>query len=68
MKGMTTIEEKRLELQQTLDGQKSQRERNLLGQFSTPYPLAKEMVDYAVGLLPDGIRISMLEPACGYTQ
>ena len=62
---MTTIEEKRFQLQHTLDGQKSQQERNLLGQFSTPYPLAKDIVDYAVGLLSSNTPISLLEPACG---
>lgn len=65
MCGLMTFEEKRFLLQQVLDEQKDQLERNKLGQFSTPYRLARKIVEYAVGLLPDGQPLSMLEPACG---
>lgn len=62
---MMSAEEQRYSLQLQLDRQKSQQERNLLGQFSTPFSLAREMVDYSVSLLPGNTPIRMLEPACG---
>lgn len=60
-----TTEERRHRLQLQLDGQKSQQERNLMGQFSTPFGLAREMVDYSIGQLHTGTHVRMLEPACG---
>jgi hypothetical protein len=38
------IETKRLALQAALDGQKSQEERNRLGQFATPTALARDIL------------------------
>lgn len=59
------IEQLRQQLQGELDAQKSRQERNLLGQFATPYPLACEIVEYLDhgGLLPEEIRF--LEPSIG---
>ena len=37
------IENKRKLLQKTLDSLKTQKERNVLGQFSTPYRLANDI-------------------------
>lgn len=47
-----------------LDSEKNDKERNFLGQFSTPYPLAKDMVDYLLSL-PHDNDIRFLEPSVG---
>ena len=46
------LEKQRLLLQAQIDNQKSQAERNRLGQFATPSPLAKDILNYAKTLLP----------------
>ena len=58
-------EEQRLEIQKELDRQKSQTERNQLGQFATPTTLADEIVQAARGYLFDVKQIDFLEPAFG---
>lgn len=55
---------RRQELQATLDGGKTQLERNKLGQFSTPIDLAKEILKYGVSLVGDK-KIRFLDPAIG---
>jgi len=45
---MNSIETKRVMLQQRLDAKKTQQERNLMGQFSTPKPLADSIVHAAL--------------------
>lgn len=57
------VEQKRHALQQQLDLTKEAKERNVLGQYSTPYPLALEMVNYAKNSEADCSRF--LEPAIG---
>lgn len=57
-------EEKRYLLQLRLDSEKSGKDRNILGQFSTPYILAKDMVDYVLSI-PHDEEIRFLEPAIG---
>lgn len=59
-----TKEQERYELQLLLDSQKSDKERNTMGQFSTPYPLAKEIARHILPLMPAG-EIRFLEPAFG---
>jgi adenine-specific DNA-methyltransferase len=59
------LEEKRLILQVELDGQKTQAERNKLGQFATPTVLAQDMLQYAAGLIPKGQPVRFLDPAIG---
>lgn len=59
-----TTEAKRFQIQQGLDAGKSQQQRNVLGQFSTPYKLAREIVEWAVSRL-SATSLTMLEPACG---
>lgn len=59
-----TKEEERYNLQVSLDQMKSDKERNILGQFSTPYPLAKDMVRYVLSL-PHEDEIRFLEPSIG---
>lgn len=60
-----TIEQRRLELQVKLDAQKSQEERNRLGQFATPTLLARDVVAYGISLLPKATAIRFLDPALG---
>ena len=62
---MDTLEERRLGLQAELDGQKSQAERNRLGQFATPTPLALEVVRYGASFLQSGEEVRFLDPAIG---
>jgi adenine-specific DNA-methyltransferase len=59
------LEQQRVALQIELDGQKTQAERNKLGQFSTPAALARDMLRYAGTLLPKGEKIRFLDPAIG---
>lgn len=62
---MNTLEERRLGLQAELDGQKSQAERNRLGQFATPTPLALDVVRYGARLLQSEEDVRFLDPAIG---
>lgn len=62
---LVKIENKRLELQSVLDAAKTQEERNRLGQFATPPPLALEILAYAKELLPRTQKIRFLDPAFG---
>lgn len=59
------IETERLALQSALDGQKSQEERNRLGQFATPTALARDILAYSLSLLPEGAPVRFLDPAIG---
>lgn len=59
------IEEKRLALQAKLDGLKTQGERNRLGQFATPTPLARDILAYGLSLLPKGEPVRFMDPAIG---
>lgn len=55
----------RLQSQTRVDARKSQETRNRLGQFSTPFPLAKEIVAQALSLLSPRRDLAFLEPAVG---
>lgn len=59
------LEIERLKIQYILDKQRTQEERNRLGQFATPTILATEMVEYAKSLLPSKSEIRFLDPAIG---
>lgn len=61
---MTPIEAKRQELQKTLDATKPLDERNRMGQYSTPYPLAEQICRYLKNYTGERIE-SFLEPAAG---
>lgn len=58
-----TQEEKRHELQQRLDQGKTKEERNRMGQYSTPYALALDIMRYARSLM--GADATLLEPSVG---
>jgi len=47
------------------DSAKSSLDRNRLGQFSTPFPVASQMVDCALKAMPSGMPVRFLEPALG---
>ena len=60
-----TLEQQRLALQAELDGQKTQGERNRLGQFATPTALAEDILQYAATLLHPAEKVHFLDPAIG---
>lgn len=60
-----TIEERRESLQTLLDSQKTAKERNILGQFSTPFPLACEIVRHIGRTTVIPHPIHFLEPSIG---
>lgn len=64
MFNLRSIETKRLQIQNQIDSSKTSKERNKLGQFATPTPLAIEIVVYTLSLLPSG-KIRFLDPAIG---
>lgn len=64
VRDLTTIEQTRLLMQETIDKGKGLEERRKHGQFSTPFVLAQEMVNYGLKLLPR-TDISFLEPCIG---
>lgn len=59
------LEQQRVTLQMQLDGQKSQAERNKLGQFATPSQLARDVLAYGLELLPNDEAVRFLDPAIG---
>ncbi len=65
MAALATIEAVRLNIQRTLDSAKTQVERNKLGQFATPNPLASDILAYAKRLMPEGTKVKFLDPAIG---
>lgn len=61
---MTEIEKCRQLLQKKLDSEKSLEDRNKMGQFSTPYSLARQICEYVCVQLGTSID-SFLEPSIG---
>jgi hypothetical protein len=62
---LTLTEQRRFDAQSVLDGLKTQAERNRMGQFATPFPLALEILSYANKLVAHGQDIRFLDPAFG---
>lgn len=60
-----SIEHERIVLQERLDSQKTQQERNRLGQFATPTSLALDILSHARALMPDDAGVRFLDPAIG---
>lgn len=58
-------EDNRTDAQNLTDASKSAEERNRLGQFSTPFPVACQIVARALKALPPESSIAFLEPALG---
>ena len=65
MDAMTELEERRVVLQRELDRDKTQKERNHLGQFATPTLLAADVLAYVRTLLPEDAPVRFLDPAFG---
>ena len=59
------LESARLQIQSLLDSEKTQAERNKLGQFATPPILATEILEYAAASLPQSAQVRFLDPAFG---
>lgn len=59
------IEQERLTLQELLDNEKTQSERNRLGQFSTPSTLAHEILRYGASIFPEYKKVRFFDPAFG---
>jgi adenine-specific DNA-methyltransferase len=58
-------EDNRADAQEEADSRKNAEERNRLGQFSTPFPLACQIVARALKFLPPDSPLTFLEPAVG---
>ena len=58
------IERERERIQDIIDCSKKIDERRIMGQFATPYELAKEIISYGLSLLQDD-EIQLLEPSFG---
>lgn len=65
MSEIESREARRLALQRSIDAAKSHESRNALGQFSTPFPLALDIMRRVRELLPRSGAASILEPALG---
>ena len=59
------FESQRQVLQAKLDGQKTQEERNIMGQFSTPNMLANDVLTHAKKIFPKRGKVRFLDPAFG---
>ena len=59
------LESQRQTLQAELDGQKTQEERNIMGQFSTPNILANDILTHAKNIFPKREKVRFLDPAFG---
>jgi len=62
---VSTLEQRRMSLQANLDAAKTKAERNRLGQFATPTVLAREILQFGVGLLKANLPVRFLDPALG---
>jgi adenine-specific DNA-methyltransferase len=65
MSGIREIETQRQIIQRELDLLKTQEQRNILGQFSTPTILANDILRNALKLMSTGEKIRFLDPAIG---
>lgn len=59
------LEQKRFFLQKELDSKKSKKERNILGQHSTPYKLANDIFNKVKNYIDESKEIRFLDPAIG---
>ncbi|HWZ44769.1 MAG TPA: hypothetical protein VNW97_14940, partial [Candidatus Saccharimonadales bacterium] len=62
---ISLLEKSRLRLQQECDQQRTPAERNRLGQFATPFALAREIVSLSLDLLAKDQPVRFLDPAFG---
>ena len=59
------LENQRQIIQAQLDSLKTPKERNIMGQFSTPIALANSILEHTTKLIPQNTEISFLDPAFG---
>jgi hypothetical protein len=59
------LEKQRQSLQTELDAVKTQAERNIMGQFSTPIALANDVLTHAKSIFPKRGKVRFLDPAFG---
>lgn len=59
------LEHQRQTLQVELDGKKTQEQRNIMGQFSTPAALANDILTHAKNIFPANEKVRFLDPAFG---
>lgn len=59
------VEAQRFAMQKTIDAAKSSLDRNRLGQFSTPYALARQMTAATLAHIPTSEHVRFLEPSVG---
>lgn len=59
------LENQRQQIQAKFDALKSQKERNILGQFATPIALANSIFEQVQTILPKNTSIRFLDPAIG---
>lgn len=59
------LEKHRLRLQASLDADKTQAERNRMGQFATPVDLALDILRYAKAQMGDNAKVRFIDPAVG---
>lgn len=62
---IASLEQKRTALQDRCDQQRSQSERNRLGQFATPFALAREIIEASLTYFPKDEPLRFLDPAFG---
>ena len=65
MTRLPTKENTRQKLQSEIDGSKDHHERNRLGQFATPWPIASQMLAHAAAATQHFSEIRFLDPAIG---
>lgn len=65
MTELEILEAMRLDMQGKLDSEKTQIERNKLGQFATPTILARDILAYARSILPSELKLRFFDPAFG---
>jgi len=65
MMKVAQLECQRQILQAELDAQKTQEERNVMGQFSTPIALANDILTHAKNIFPKRAKVRFLDPAFG---
>lgn len=62
---LNLLEFERQKIQKGIDAKKTMAERNLKGQFSTPYALALEMLQYSKKIFPKRYKIRFFDPGFG---
>ncbi len=65
MNNIDQTEHQRQLLQTKLDGLKTQEERNVMGQFATPFNLAKNLLAHASSIMSKRDKVNFLDPAFG---